>query len=883
MVRPGRWFVLLAVLALAFAGWSGGADTKSFTPPPRQDALGDPLPTGALAGMGTTRLRHDHSVLTVALSPDGKYVASGGNDFTIRLWERDTGKEVRRFGPQVLRANPNAAGRAAHAVAFAHDGKRLAAGLGDNSTVVWEVATGKELFRKQAHQGGVLGVAFSPDDKLLASSGVDQTIRLWELATAKELVQMAGFGQMTCLAFAPDGHTLASGCTDGTIRLWQVPKGHLLRNIEGHRGSISAVAFSPDGNLVASAGEDKIIRLWDATPAGNPQFAPLLWSAIPWGRKPGLIPILQGIEFARLDHALRELDGHKEEVKCLAFATDGQALLSGGSDQTVRIWDFRGGQPLETGGRDAALRTGKPLPGKELRRLEGHYGPVNCLALSHDGKTVVTGDDQSTIRVWEYATGKEIIPAPGHQGQVETVAFLPDGHTLLTGSRDQTVGLWEAAGGRAIRRFWGHQSAGTAVALSPDGKTVATGGADGVLRLWDPETGKELRHFDGHKGAIKSVPFSPDGKLLATGGHDFSVRLWDLAAGKEVRQVKGHDKPVAYVVFTADSRTLASGSGDETIYLWDVATGTEIRQLEETGADVDCVAWSGDARFLAAGSRDGVVRIWDVDTGTIQRQLEGHPGYVTALAYSTDGKTLAVGSWLTVRLWEVFSGKDRGRLDGQHGDALALCFSPDGRLLAAGNGGTSALIWDVTSRSPTGKLEPVTLTPKELDTLWLGLGGDDAARAYRAIWTMAADPRTSVAFLATHARPVAPLDAARRKQIAKLLADLDNEDFEVRDKAHRELEKLGDTAAPELRKVLEREPTDEVRRHVEDLLQKLQAPAKIRERLQALRANEVLEKIGSTEARQVLKSLAAGALESAITQDAKAALERLARRTVETP
>jgi hypothetical protein len=298
---------------------------------------------------------------------------------------------------------------------------------------------------------------------------------------------------------------------------------------------------------------------------------------------------------------------------------------------------------------------------------------------------------------------------------------------------------------------------------------------------------------------------------------------------------------------------------------------------------VQCAAFAPDGKTLAAGSQDGSVRIWELATGKTVQLLAGHPGYVLSVAFAADGKTLAAGSWLTVRLWELVSGRERGRLDGQQGDVFSLALSPDGQMLVAGNGGTTALLWDMTSRLQEGRLQAVDLSPQELEALWAALAGDDAARAYRSVWTLVAGAKQSVPFLQARLRPVPILDPKQRQHIIQLIAGLDQEEFAAREKATQELAKLGDTAEIELRKALENQPSDEVRRRIEGLLEKLQTPARLRERLRGLRANEVLEKLGTPEARQVLKTLAQGAAEAELTRDAKAALERLAKRPPDKP
>ena len=290
----------------------------------------------------TTLTEHRGNVYSVAFSPDGKTLASGSADNTIRLWNAATGDPLKTLTEHR---------GTVYSVAFSPDGKTLASGSYDDTIRLWNAATGDPLKTLTEHRDTVLSVAFSPDGKTLASGSADNTIRLWNAATGDPLKTLTEHRRdVTSVAFSPDGKTLASGNYDDTIRLWNAATGDPLKTLTEHRDTVLSVAFSPDGKTLASGSADNTIRLWNAA-TGDP---------------------------------LKTLTEHKRDVTSVAFSPDGKTLASGNYDDTIRLWNAATGDLLQT--------------------LTEHRGTVYSVAFSPDGKTLASGSADNTIRLWSIPT-----------------------------------------------------------------------------------------------------------------------------------------------------------------------------------------------------------------------------------------------------------------------------------------------------------------------------------------------------------------------------------------------------------------------------------------------------------------------------------------------
>jgi len=298
------------------------------------------------------------------------------------------------------------------------------------------------------------------------------------------------------------------------------------------------------------------------------------------------IAIYQSIELAQT------IKANASYINYLMISPDGETLVSGNADKTIRFWHLSSGQ--------------------EIRTLTGYTKPVNYFAINSDWDKLVTGSGDKNIQVWNLVTQEKNQTLSGHSSFVNYLVISPDGKMLISGSADKTIKLWDLATGQEIRTLTGHSSSVNYLVISPDGKMLVSGSADKTIKLWDLATGKEIHTLTGHSSSVNALEISPDGKTLVSGSADKTIKLWDLATGKELRTLTGHSSFVNALAISPDGQVLASGSADKTIKLWDLATGQLIRTLKGHLSSVNSIAISPDGETLVSGSADKTIKLWRV-------------------------------------------------------------------------------------------------------------------------------------------------------------------------------------------------------------------------------------------------------------------------------
>lgn len=816
----------------------------AVAPPPRTDLHGDPLPPGALARLGSVRLRHA-GLSDYACLADGKTVLTAGSDRTLRFWDLATGRQTRTLplqGQTLL----------GHLLKLSPDGKTLVAKVAEQ-LMFWDVETGRQIKTLTVSKDTFSYLSFSPDGKTLAA-GTDlfrMTLWDWRAGTHRELTLprvprgAIGYGtdRTTHATFSPDGKwLLAQVNSEEPLGVFDAASG---REVYRLPWDVHASTVSPDSKtLVACCGKNdqgdrqSVLRTFDlATGKASKQIAL----------------------------------GADTTCYSLAVSPDGRKAACGFSDDSLLL----------------DLGTGRILHRFTERPIR--------MTFSRDGKTLLASAGPR-LRLWDVSMGKELHNHPGLSGSNPAIAISPDGKRLAEAEwLARAVSVWDLTTGQRLRQLplAGEKRYARSLAFSGDGKTLTACHLNGFVQSWDVATGKDrasLRLLDpdaakNGRSFFYEFHLSTDGKTISTrdwfsaGGQSFTrLALWDATTGALLhnRQLLAEIRQVAWLAGgKVGAFWLPDGVG-----VVDLETGGRRVHLPDVKGSLICA--SPDERLLAVRLTGGSVDIREGATGGKITTIPVRE--VTQLALAPGSRALVTTDDTHLRVWDLATGGERLRraLPVTVRDEWGRSSVSDLALFAQGTSAFTALadgtglVWDLAAGLRRDRSVGKSPDEKALKAWWADLASPDARRAWAATWHLAdAPPASTLPFLRPQLQPIAEADA---RVVRNHVAALDSDDFATREKAYRALEALGQSAVPEVRRVLPKEPSLEVRRRLEKFLKGVADQPVSPNQRRDLRALHVLESLASNDARDLLTALSKGAAHAPLTGEALRALARLSRQ-----
>ena len=595
---------------------------------------------------------HKKPIIDSRISPDNKYIVSGGYDNTVKMWEKSSGRLINEYN------------QPAHFVSsldFSPGGEFFAAGSYDANVYYFSVSSEKTIHRLEGHGKAIESVDFHPNGNILASAGRDSTIRLWNPKNGELLKIFNRKDIVYDIDFSPSGKYLSAAIANGNVIVWNIAEDKQIHQYQEHRGLVRKVAFSPNGDYLASLGYDKRIKLWSL----NNEHS-----------------------ISTLKH-LRDMQNNYSFFTDFSFGNTENKLFATTKNNRIVVWDTPEGSINRTvntrqhevnafdiapNGKFCITADKRSLDVRSLDKLtidkiiKGNSLVIQSLNIDSNNQYFVLGTNSGIVTIASLGTGKikksrKIADAP-----IEAAEFFPDSHKLLVCQRNGKILVWNWKSDEITNKYTDLGFINTAE-FRIDGKYFVTSGKNNSVKFFETSTGKLMRTFTGHQDKVMDLALSSRGKTIASAGWDGKVKLWDVYNDELIRTLEGHNGEVWSVIFSKNNEKVISAGRDKTIRIWDVSSGKLLNTLRGHEDYIESLALSPDGKHIISGSWDQTIKVWELKTGKLEKTLNGHDNYVKTLNYSPNGEIfISGGTDGRVKFWNTSS----------YSQMLSYVLSPDG-------------------------------------------------------------------------------------------------------------------------------------------------------------------------------------------------------------
>ena len=574
---------------------------------------------------------------SLALSKNGQVMLTGSYDGIVRLWDVQSGREIRKFeGHSSIVFD----------VEISPNGRYVLTGSRDNTARLWEIETGREVRKYIGHTSGVQSVAFSPDGHKVLTGSLDGTARLWSVSSERQIRQFncnfLGLLGVHSVEFLPAGLQMITGGMD-SVCLWDVQSGRQIRKFKSDNEKIHCLSCSSDGRFVLTGNSDDTARLWEASS----------------GRE------------------IHQFGGHSSAVTSAAFSSDGARVLTCDLFGQIRLWDR--------------------ISCREINSYKGHSSQVYSSAFMPDNKHVLTCSQDKTAILWDAVSGHEIVKFEGYNSNIHSVAFSTDDRLMATGCFDGTVQLWDASSGQGKIKLQNGNGPIQVIRFSDNRRQVFIGSLNGPSRLWSVDSARIANTIQQKKSGVK-IEISPDFNQVLQWNHRESDVYWRNSSGKVLSKISYDSSRITSVALSPSGHYVFSGDDKGIIHLRDIDSGQKIYQFDRFNSGVRIVQYSQDGNYISVITYAGIMYILEAMSGREIQKFQEHDSEVASLGFSPDGLHLLIGNNLgTAYLYEVESGKVIKKFDGHTDRITSIAFSQYGSFVLTGSWDNSARLWDIES------------------------------------------------------------------------------------------------------------------------------------------------------------------------------------------